>query len=137
MTYVDALQTTLAAEHAAVYVYAYLGGQASSSREPDLATALGAAYAAHLARRDDVTARLVAAGAAPTASAAAYDLPDDRTPRQLAAAALGLEQACAATYLALVASTPTSDRAWAVGLLTDAALRSLTFGGRPETYPGR
>ena len=35
-TEVDALQTTLAAEHAAVYVYGLLGSRTSQTAEPEL-----------------------------------------------------------------------------------------------------
>ena len=46
-TEVDALQTTLAAEHAAVYVYGLLGSRTSEAVEPELYAALHAAYEAH------------------------------------------------------------------------------------------
>ena len=47
MTAVDALQTTLAGEHAAVYLYGALGGRTSQAAAPALYAALRDAYAAH------------------------------------------------------------------------------------------
>lgn len=52
MTVLDALQTTLAAEHAAVHLYGVLGAQTSASATPDLFAAVSDAYAAHRGRRD-------------------------------------------------------------------------------------
>ena len=56
MTPLQALQQTLAGEHAAVYVYGVLGGRVSSSEQPDLARRLSSAYAVHRGRRDTRTA---------------------------------------------------------------------------------
>ena len=47
MTPLEALQQTLAGEHAAVYVYRALAGRVSTSADPDLATGLAAAYTVH------------------------------------------------------------------------------------------
>ena len=44
MTPLQALQRTLAGEHAAVYVYGVLGGRVSESAEPDLSSRLTSAY---------------------------------------------------------------------------------------------
>jgi hypothetical protein len=137
MTLVHSLQTTLAAEHAAVYVYGVLGGQASRSATPALAAALGEAYAAHRSRRDQLVAELTGREVEPVASAPAYELPARlRTRQQVEAAALDLERRCATTYAALVASSRTVWRRWAVGALTDSAVRELAFGGAAETLPG-
>ncbi len=57
MSETDALQTTLAAEHAAVYVYGVLGGRTSKSAEPATYAAISSAYDAHRARRDQLTGR--------------------------------------------------------------------------------
>ena len=47
MTPVEALQKTLAAEHAAVHLYGVLGGQASKSQQPTLFRQLDEAYDEH------------------------------------------------------------------------------------------
>ena len=77
MTYVAALQTTLAGEHASLYVYGALGAQTSQSGAPTLFAALTDAYDAHRARRDQLTALLTDQGAAAVAAEPAYELPSD------------------------------------------------------------
>ena len=138
MTYLDALQDTLAAEHAAVYVLGYLGAQTSESTQPALYAALGESYATHRARRDQLVSRVLDEDADPVAALAAYELDDvAQAPAAITARALLLEEDCAATYGYLVASSPSDRRRYAVDLLADAALRSLTFGGTPQDFPGR
>ncbi|WP_183095974.1 ferritin-like domain-containing protein [Nocardioides stalactiti] len=133
----EALQTALAAEHAAVFVYGALGGQTSRSSDPTLYAEVTAAYTTHRARRDEVRALVVEAGQDPVAAEPGYDLPADlTTPVAVADRALELERACAATYAYVVASTRGAQRAWAIDALLDAAVRTLAFGGRPEILPG-
>ena len=133
----DALQTTLAAEHAAVYAFGVLGGRTSSSATPDLFTAVSSAYAAHRARRDHLVRELTDAGAEPVAAEPAYDVarPLD-TPTQVEQAALALQRSCATTYAYLVASTTGDQRRWAIDALRETAVRELVFRGTPETFPG-
>jgi hypothetical protein len=137
VTELEALQTTLAAEHVAVYVYGLLGSRTSQSAEPELYTALRAAYDAHLARRDDLIGEIAALDAAPVTAAPAYTSPAglDTTEGRYAAA-LELERACATTYAALVGATTGTRRGEAIDLLNDAAARELSFRGTPEIFPG-
>jgi Domain of unknown function (DUF4439) len=133
----DALQTTLAAEHAAVYVYGLLGSRTSESAEPELYAAVRAAYEAHRERRDTLIGEIAAVGGTPGPAAAAYTPPaglDTSDGRYRAA--LALEQGCAATYAALVGATSGPRRVEAIGLLNDAAARELSFRGTPEIFPG-
>ncbi|HVK28865.1 MAG TPA: DUF4439 domain-containing protein [Nocardioides sp.] len=133
----DALQAALAAEHAAVFVYAALGGQASQSAQPGLYGRITAAYRLHRTRRDELVAMVTAAGAEPVAAEPGYQLPADLgTPAALDARALRLEQDAAATYAYLVASSTGASRSWAATALVDAAVRGLGFGGKPESFPG-
>lgn len=133
----DALQTALAAEHAAVFVYGALGGQTSQSEDPALFDAVTRAYNTHRSRRDELIAALEAAGAEPVAAEPGYELPRDlSTPTRVADRALALERSCAATYAFVVGSTTGEERAWGVEALLDAATRALAFGGRPEDLPG-
>ena len=136
----DALQATLAAEHAAVWTYALLGARTSESGSPTLYAAIRAAYSAHHQRRDDLTGEIAALGATPVAAAAAYAVPAGLdTDDGIMAAALALEQGCADTYAALVAATAVDDpdgRRRAIGLLNDGAVRGLSFRGTPEIFPG-
>ena len=137
MTELEALQTTLEAEHAAVYVYGLLGSRTSQSAEPELYLALRAAYEAHVERRDTLIGEIAAMDAVPGPAAAAYTAPmglDTSDARYRSA--LELERACARTYSALVGSTSGARRAEAIDLLNDAAARELSFRGTPEIFPG-
>ncbi|HEU4811439.1 MAG TPA: ferritin-like domain-containing protein [Nocardioides sp.] len=137
MTTLDAVQTTLAAEHAAVYVYAALGGQTSRTGSPVLFAAISSAYATHRARRDRLVQEVSDLGGSPVAAEPAYELPQRLgTVTGVNRAALDLERACAETYASLVANTAGSARRWAIAALTDAAVRELGFRGTPEMLPG-
>lgn len=137
MSSLEALQTTLAAEHGAVYVYGALGAQTSESASGPLFDAITAAYTAHRARRDQLVAEITARGADPVASAAAYELPEKLgTERAVTTTALALERSCATTYAYLVANSRLVWRRWAIGALTESAVRELVFRGTPEMFPG-
>jgi hypothetical protein len=137
VTDVDALQTTLAAEHAAVFVLGTLGGRTSRSGEPALYAAISSAYAAHRARRDQLTAQLTGAGTEPVAADAAYDVPSGLVrPDRIAQVALETERACATTYAWLVANSVEETRRWAIRALNETAVRELAFRGTPEMFPG-
>jgi hypothetical protein len=134
---VDALQTTLAAEHAAVYVYGLLGSRTSERAEAPLYTALRAAYEAHRQRRDTLVGEIATLGGTPSPAAAAYTPPPAlETSDGRYEAALALEKSCASTYAALVGATTGPHRLEAIGLLNDAAARELSFRGTPEIFPG-
>jgi len=137
VTEVEALQTTLEAEHAAVYVYGLLGSRTSQAAEAPLYQALRAAYEAHRERRDTLIGEIAALDVVPSPAAAAYTPPMglDTTDARYRSA-LELERACARTYAALVGSTTGERRGEAIAMLTDAAVRELSFGGAPETFPG-
>lgn len=138
MTYVEALTTTLAAEHAAVYVLGALGAQTSRSATPTLYADISAAYDEHRARRDQLIRMVRDQGAEPVAAEPAYELPADlSTVDRVTAHALRLERSCAATYAFLVASSPQQQRRWAITALTTTAVRELAFRGTPEIFPGR
>jgi Domain of unknown function (DUF4439) len=133
----QALQETLAGEHAAVYVYGVLGARVSRSAQPALAARLVSAYTTHRARRDHLSGMVRAAGGRPVASEVSYRLPNAAgTVHELTAAALVVERRCATVYAAAVGSTAGPDRRWAVDALTDCAVRQLSFGGSPSSFPG-
>jgi hypothetical protein len=137
MTTVDALQTALAAEHAALYVYGALGARTSESAAPVLFAEVSDAYATHRTWRDLLTSRLVDEGAEPTPAAPTYELPDIApTPAGVARAAVALERGCAETYAYVVANTAGADRTWAIAALTRSAVRRVAFGAEPEVLPG-
>ena len=134
---VDGLQRTLAAEHAAVFVLAALGGRASSLPAPALHAALATAYDVHLRRRDELRQMVGAAGDDPVAAKPAYRLPSPLTSAtQIRTEALRVERACVTTYAALVAVTAGAERRWAVDALVATAVAESAFGGAPEPLPG-
>ena len=134
---VEALQTALAAEHAALYVYGVLGARTSESGTPAVFAEVTGAYAAHRAQRDVLTRRLLDEGAEPTPAWPTYELPATApTPTGVARAAVEVEARCATTYAYVVANTSGPDRTWAIGALTRAATRRVAFGWAPEALPG-
>jgi hypothetical protein len=137
MSTLEALQETLAGEHAAVWVYGVLGGQASQRSQPRLYADVTEAYTVHRGRRDLLMRTITDLGADPVASAVGYGVPADLgTTAAVQTTALGIEQRCAATYAALVAQSVEAQRRWAITALTDAAIRQLRFRGSPEIFPG-
>lgn len=133
----EALQTALAAEHAAVYVYGALGARTSLSGTPELYASISAGYAAHRHRRDQLTTLVRDHGGRPVAADPAYRLADRLgSPDAVTREALAVERRCEATYAWLVENTSGADRRFAVGALTDSAVRALAFRGSPEIFPG-
>lgn len=131
------LQDALAAEQAAVAAYATLGGRVSVTSSPTAAGDLRAAYDVHLERRDRLQTWITERGATPAAPAPGYRVPAaSRDTDALLEVARSLEERAAEAYAALVAASTGDVRRWAVAALQDAALRTLTFGGAPEPFPG-
>jgi hypothetical protein len=137
-TDVDALQRTLAGEHAAVHAYGVLGGRAAEVDPASFRADLAQAYDAHVARRDDLRRLLVGLGADPVAAEPSYRLPPRLTTRRaISAEALRTEQACLEQYGALVAAVgPGATRTWAVAALGESARTTLAFGGEAQPLPG-
>ncbi len=137
MTPLEAVQASLRAEHAAVYLYGVLGARTSASAEPALAGLVRDTYGLHLRRRDELEAMVRELGGRPAIAATAYRLPSSlRRPEQVRTAALGIESRCAQTYAQQVGSTTGPQRRWGLAALTDAAVRQLQLGGQPDDYPG-
>jgi hypothetical protein len=134
---IEPLQTALAAEHAAVFVYGALGGRTSRLATPELFDAVAAAYAAHRARRDLLAREVTDLGGVAVAAEPAYEVPQPLvTPDQVTRAALDVERDCATTYAWLVANTAGPVRRRAIATLNETAVRELVFRGTPETFPG-
>ena len=132
-----ALQETLAGEHAAVHVYAVLGGRVSTVSDPLTAERLRSGYEAHRARRDHLRSVIADRGGQPVAAAPGYRV-DARTrdAAELLRVARLTEDRAAAVYAQLVARSSGGQRRWAVTALTDAAVRVLSLGGNAGVYPG-
>ena len=137
MTPLEAMQSTLAGEHAAVYLYGLVGGRVSVAGSPELWQRVGAAYAVHRGRRDQLVAMVRAADGDPVPSAVSYQpATPARTERHLREEARLLEDRCAAVYADMVGATAGAGRRWALDALEDAAVRALGFGSQPEPFPG-
>ena len=142
MTPLAALQATLAGEHAAVYLYGFLGAQASQTSQPTLSARLLEAFRVHRRRRDQLTVMVAAVGADPVPSEVSYDLPSPLADpggadaADMNNAALQVERRIARTYGQLIESTAGAERRWALVALDDSAVRQLEFRGTPEMFPG-
>ncbi|MFF5769863.1 ferritin-like domain-containing protein [Streptomyces californicus] len=128
-----AVQSALAAEHAAVYGYGVLGGRLDGKRRAEAR----AAYDAHRARRDALARAARDLGGRPVASDAAYGLPfpvaDAASAERLAAE---LEDRIAGAYADLVRACEGARREEAAGALREAAVRSARWRGRNVAFPG-
>lgn len=135
---VAALQATLEGEHAAVYVLGVLGARTSASASPELYARLQGLYAAHRARRDDLSGALLSLGEDPVGAAVAYDVPgpSGQGPGAVTDTARGVEARCAQAYAALVGSSTGARRRWAVDALRVTAVGLLDLGDSPEALPG-
>lgn len=137
MTVLDALQATLADEHAALYTYGVLGARTSQATSPALFETLTSGYRRHRARRDQLQLMVRDAGGDPVAAEVAYDLDGSLLrPPQLERAAADLEAASVEGLLALVAQSTGSVREWALTEATWSAVWRLQLGGTAETWPG-
>jgi hypothetical protein len=137
VTPAEALQTTLAGEHAAVYLYGVVGGRLSATSQPRLWERVREAYAVHRGRRDHLASMVRASGAEPVAAEVSYELVNPaRTPAQLRTTAVETERRCAAVYADMVRSTAGANRQWALDALVDASVRLLGLGGDAEPFPG-
>lgn len=137
MTVLEALQSTLSDEHAAVYTYGVLGARTSQAASPALFAALDTAHRQHRWRRDQLRLMIDEAGGTPVAAEPAYDL-DGRLlqPAAIEAAALALEEASTVVLLALVAQSAGTVREWALTEAIWSATWGLELGGDPQTWPG-
>lgn len=130
---VSALQSALAAEHAAVYGYGVAGAHLAGPQQ----NAATRAWDAHRAMRDTLIAMVSARGAAPVAAADAYKLPFAVHAAHVAASlALELEEGVMRAYLGLVAVPDASLRVFGAQALQAAALRAAAWRGGPVAFPG-
>lgn len=138
ITSADPLQPCLAAEHAAVFGYALLGGVLSAGvSETPVTEAAVSSYDVHRSQRDSLTDLITAVGATPAAAEAAYDVPFPvagvPTARRLARY---LETRCATVYARATAATTEATRVMTSGILLDCAVRSARWGAEPTAFPG-
>ncbi|MDR0343359.1 MAG: ferritin-like domain-containing protein [Nocardiopsaceae bacterium] len=130
-----ALQTALAAEHAAVYGYGIAGAHLATV--PRRLAAARRDWAIHEAARDRLSAMLSARGAVPAPAAVSYALPFPvRSANAAAALAALLEDRVATAYLGLVALTDPGLRAFGARSVRTAAVRAAAWRGHTVAFPG-
>ena len=95
-----------------------------------------AAWTWHLARRDLLEERLLAAGVQPPVAAPAYDLGDAPNASGASRLAATVERRLGALAVRAVAATEGDDRREAAAALVEGARRLAAWTGRPETLPG-
>lgn len=132
MTATEAMQSWLALEHEAVWLYPVIGarfdGLADRARESD---------EAHRDVRDRLMAGLRALDVEPVAAKLSYDIKGMRSSQRAQRAARQLEGSIAAACLALAGdSTEDDGQTYAIKGLRRAARAELTWGGRPRAFPG-
>jgi len=140
MSDADALNATLAVEHATLYAYGVAGAH-TGVKGRQLARA---AYASHRSWRNRLTALVADAGGTPVAADPAYSLvfpvTDLATAMKLA---VTLEDGCAVAYEQLVvAASSQSLRSTAAGALVECATRATSWrvlSGTKQAlaFPGR
>ncbi|MBA3233263.1 MAG: DUF4439 domain-containing protein [Propionibacteriales bacterium] len=134
----DALQASLAAEHAAVFGYGVVGGRivgvAPASFWQGLAVA---SYDAHRDLRDRLVTTISRLGGTPVSAEPAYDLPTRvdnlRSCQQLARM---VESRCAAVHAAAVAVTVPARRSLVAKALSESAVRGVRWEARVAALPG-
>lgn len=137
MSSIASLQATLAAEHAAIFVYGDLGAHTSQSADPQLFAVITALYRAHRARRDGLRLLLTDGGTTPVAAEPTYDvLGALTTAAAVRSRALRLESRMSEVYAAMVANTAGADRGWAITALSESAQARILLGGAAESFPG-
>ncbi len=137
MSAIASLQTTLAAEHAAIFLYGDFGAHTSASAEPELFALITDLYRTHRARRDRLRLLLTDRGVTPVPAEATYDVPGAlATSTAVRARVLRLEARFTEVYAAMVANTVGADRGWAITALSEAAQARILLGGKPEAFPG-
>jgi hypothetical protein len=131
---VRALQSALAAEHAAVYGYGVVGAYLTGSQQATATTD----WVAHQVARDQLEAMLRSVGESqPTAAAVAYQLPIPvRNAREAVALAVVLEDRIATAYLGLVALSNTAIREFGALQVQASALRAAAWRGSTIAFPG-
>jgi hypothetical protein len=131
---IQALQTALTAEHAAVYGYGVAGAYLTGSAQ---ATAATSDWLAHQVARDHLEAVLRSLGAQPAAAAVAYQLPAPvHSAREAVSLAVLLEDRITTAYLGLVALSNASIRDFGAQQVQASALRAAAWRGGTVAFPG-
>ena len=135
---IAALQSALAAEHAAVYGYGVVGAMLAGPGQADTGLASARAdWTAHQVARDTLEAMLTRLGATPVAASPAYELPFAVTGAASAKGlAAALEEGVTRAYLGLVAVNDPALRTFGATAMQASANRATAWSGRTVAFPG-
>jgi hypothetical protein len=125
------MQDWLALEHEAVWLYPVIGARFAA-----LADRARTSYGKHHEARDRLLARLHQMDVEPVSPALTYDVGRLRTKARAIAAARQIEREIAAACLTLAGDTTGELRSYAMAGLRRAALAEITWGGKPDAFPG-
>ncbi|MBT2459722.1 ferritin-like domain-containing protein [Streptomyces sp. ISL-86] len=129
----EAAQSALAAEHAAVYGYGVIGARTSAARSAEAREA----YGGHLARRDALTRTVRGLGGTPRPAEAAYAMPFELIgPADAERLAAVIEDRVAGAYSDLVRAAEGQLRREAADALSAAAVRAARWRGVGVAFPG-
>ncbi|MEU8134878.1 ferritin-like domain-containing protein [Streptodolium elevatio] len=129
----QALQSLLDAEHAAVYGYGVVGAKSEGAAKAQARTA----YDAHRARRDEIERLITGQGGQPRAAAPAYTLPFAvDTAADASRLAVYLEDGVAAHLVDLVAASGGDQRISAAKWLQQTAVEGARWRGASIAFPG-
>ena len=131
MTAAETLQDWLALEHEAVWLYPVIG-----ARFDAVAERARTSYGKHHDARDRLLFRLHQMDVEPVPTALSYDVGRLRTRARAVTAARQIERDIAAVCLTLAGDSTGELRTYATAGLRRAALAELTWGGRPDAFPG-
>lgn len=121
---IDALQTALAAEHAALWMYGLV-----AAFDPEMSDTVAAAITSHQTTRDTAADLIVTGGAIPVGPEPAYTAPESATDKKSAEhLAQVIEADCAAAWRAVTGFTDDATlRGTALAVLTECAMRMVTW----------
>ena len=131
MTRLDDLQSWLALEHEAVWLYGLIG-----ARVDGVAKSARNSYDAHRLVRDRLIALVDRAGGQPVGPALTYGDGRIDSPKDARAAASNVEERIAAACVTVFGRADSDGRRFAMSGLRRAALAALDWGAPVRAFPG-
>ncbi len=130
MAETDVLQSLLAEEHAAIYLYGVLAPRLPAA----LREAARTTYDDHRRHRDTLEQALIAAELTPVAALPAYAVPPLARPRDVAA---GIERSLLLRWHAALAGAAAADLALVTAAYVDEATHLTMLTHQTAAFPGR
>jgi len=131
VTRLDDLQSWLALEHEAVWLYGLIG-----ARVDGVAPSAQTSYDAHRLARDRLLALVDEAGGEPVGPALTYGDSRVDSSREARAAASSIEERVAAACVTVFGGADADGRRFAMSGLRRAALAALRWGAPVRAFPG-